>query len=81
MTWLIMHNDEKYEISIIAKQMARTNQDVVGEKCIRNDHGDVALYECAKEEAWKYYYSRLLNEDWDQDDLSSADLILGPQLG
>ena len=42
---------KKGEIFKIAKQMARTNQDVVGEKCIRNDHGDLAFENCAKEKA------------------------------
>ena len=47
--------------------MARRNQDVVGEKCIRNDHGDLALGYCAKEKVWKNYYSRLLNEEFEWD--------------
>ena len=42
--------------------MARTNQDVVEEKCIWNEKGDLAFGDFAKEKAWKDYYSRLLNE-------------------
>ena len=65
-------------LSKIAKQMTRKNQDVVGEKCIRNNHGDLAFDDFAKEE-WKNYHSGLLNKEfeWDRDGLSSADPILG----
>ena len=42
--------------------MKTTNQDVVGEKCIRNDHGDLAFDDCAKEKAWKSYCSQLQND-------------------
>ena len=55
--------------------MARTNEDVVGEKCIRNDHGDLAFDDCANEKA---ITSQLLNEEfeWDKDGFSSSDPIL-----
>ena len=36
----------------MAKQMARTNQDVVGEKCNGNNHGDLTFHDFAKEKAW-----------------------------
>ena len=43
------------------------------------DHDDLAFGDCAKE-AWKNYYNRLLNEEfeWDKDGLSSAKSIPGP---
>ena len=44
--------------------MARIKQDDVGEKCIRNNHGDLVLGDSAKE-VWKNYYSRLLNEEFE----------------
>ena len=46
-------NFEKGAIFKIVKQMTRTNQDVVGEKCIRNDHGDLSFDDSLKEKAWK----------------------------
>ena len=59
--------DEKREIFKITKQMTRIYLDVVGEKYIRNDHGDLA-------------FGQLLNEEyeWDTYILLSADPILGP---
>ena len=37
----ISQNDSS--IFKVAKQMDRTNQDVVGEKCVRNDAGELSL--------------------------------------
>ena len=61
---ILRSDDEQGESFKITKQMARTNQDVVGEKCIRNNHVDLAFVDCAKK-AWKIYYSRLLNEEFE----------------
>ena len=46
-------DDENGEVFNIAKQMTTTNQDVVEEKCIRNNHGDIVFDNCANEKAWK----------------------------
>ena len=56
-------DDGKGDIFKMPKQMARTNQDVVGEKCIRN--GDLAFEDLAKVKAWKNYYSLLLYEEFE----------------
>ena len=50
---VLRRDDGKDEIFKIAKHMARTNQDVVGDKCIRNDHGDLAFEDCSKEKPWE----------------------------
>ena len=72
--------DGKENIFRIAKQMKRQNQDVIGEKCVRNDQGEMALDDEAKKSAWQEHYQRLLNVEfpWDPDSLSAADPILGP---
>ena len=36
----------------LAKQMDKTNQDVVGEKCVRNDTGELFLSDEEKMKAW-----------------------------
>ena len=36
----------------LAKQMDKTNQDVVGEKCVRNDAGELSLSDEEKMKAW-----------------------------
>ena len=36
-------DSEKDKVYKIARQMAKTNQDIVGEKCIRNDRDELAF--------------------------------------
>ena len=36
----------------LAKQMDRTNQDVVGDKCVRNDASELSLSDEDKMKAW-----------------------------
>ena len=45
----------------IAKHMKGTNRDMVGEKCVKNDDGNIAFSEEDIKNAWKSYHSRLLN--------------------
>ena len=70
----------KLDIFKVAKQTIKTNQDVVGEQCVRDDMGKLAYTEDAKKKAWSSHYKRLLNIefDWDQDSLSQADPIDDP---
>ena len=77
---ILTRDDEKEMVFKIAKQVVRTNQDVVGEGFVRDDNGELAISDSAMKEAWRSYYSQLLNEefDWDHDSLSHADPIEGP---
>ena len=45
--------------------MDRSNQDVVGDKCIRNDAGELSPSDSKKLEAWVEHYSRVLNVEFD----------------
>ena len=69
------------DIFRLAKQMRRDNQDVIGEKCVKDDSGNLSLDDEAKKVAWKQHYERLLNEEfpWNPDDLS-ADPVAGPAI-
>ena len=40
--------------------MDHTNQDVIGENCLRNDAGELALTDDDKMKAWVEHYARLL---------------------
>ena len=62
--------------------MQSVRPDVVGEKCVRNDHGTLAFTDTAKKEAWRSHYNRLLNEEfaWDKELLTIANAISGPAL-
>ena len=45
--------------SLLTNQMSREDVDVVGDKPVRNDAGDVSLSEEAKQEARLEHYERL----------------------
>ena len=72
--------DGSEDIFKIAKQMKRSNLDVVGEKCVLDDSGNLCLDTESKKKAWKEHYNRLLNEEfpWDQNSLSHVDPVAGP---
>ena len=65
----------------LAKQMDRTNQDVVGENCVRNDAGEIALSDDDKMKAWVEHYARLLNVEfeWPSDELPDVPPTAGPR--
>ena len=64
----------------LARQMRRDNQDVMGEKPVKNDAGKLSLDEEAKKEAWREHYERLLNVEfpWNPEDLSEESPVEGP---
>ena len=57
--------------------MVKTNQDIIGEQCVRNDLGVLAVSEEDKKVAWESYYENLLNTefDWDRNSLSQVDPV------
>ena len=62
------------EVYRLANQCRRENADVVGDKPVKNDAGEMSLSEDSKQKAWLKHYQRLLNVefDWDPDHLSST---------
>ena len=69
------------DIFKIAKQLRKDNQDVVGDKCVKDDSGNLSFDNEAKKVAWKQHYERLLNEEfsWNSEDLT-ADPVVGPPI-
>ena len=65
---------------MLAKQMRRDNQDVMGEKPVKDDSGTLSLDQKAKEKAWKQHYEKLLNVEfpWNPEDLSEQSPVEGP---
>ena len=55
---------------------------MVGDKCVKDDTGNLSLDDNAKKVAWKQHYERLLNEEfpWNPDDLSDVDPVEGPPI-
>ena len=45
----------------IAKIIAKTYSDIIGEECIRNDDGVLAVSDEDKKIDWRSYHERILN--------------------
>ena len=60
------------EVYRLANKFRRENTDVVGDKPVKNDAGEMSMSEDSKQKAWLEHYQRLLNVefDWDPDHLS-----------
>ena len=70
------------EIYRFANQFRRENTDVVGDKPVKNDAGEMSVSEDSKQKAWLEHYQRLLNIefDWDPDHLSYQPPVEGPPI-
>ena len=70
------------EVYHLANQFRRENADVVGDKLVRNDAGEMSMGEVSKQKAWLEHYQRLLNVeiDWDPDHLSDKPPVEGPPI-
>jgi hypothetical protein len=49
----------------IAKWMNRSKQDVVGEKCIKKDAGELSPSDDKKMKAWVEHYARLIHVEFE----------------
>ena len=70
------------EVYHLANQFRRENTDVVGDKPVKNDAGEMSMSEDSKQKAWLEHYQRLLNVefDWDPDHLSYPSPVEGPPI-
>ena len=62
---VMLRDDQKCDVFKIGKRMVKTNQDIIGEQCIRNDDGLLAVTDEDKKVAW------------DRNSLSQADTVSG----
>ena len=72
-------NPKSSEVYRLANQFRRENTDVVGDKPVKNDAGEMLMSEDSKQNAWLEHYQRLLNVelDWDPDRLSDEPPVEG----
>ena len=72
-------SDGKKFIFKLAKRMKHENQDIVGDKCVKNDEGCLTYNDSVKFKAWKSHSERLINVEfmWNSDFLPD----LNPKLG
>ena len=66
----------------MAKRLKQDNVDIVGEKCVRNNDGNLALAIDDKLKAWQSHYQKLLNIEflWDTESLSEEAPVEGPAI-
>ena len=70
--------DNKGNTFPVAKQMRMETQDVIGEKCIRADDGNLSLDDAFKKLAWKQHYERLLNIKFPSQNRPYVGVVAGP---
>ena len=60
------------EVYRLATQFRRENADVVGDKPVKNDAGEMSMSEDSKQKVWLEHYQKLLKVEfnWDPDYLS-----------
>ena len=70
------------EVYRLANQYRRDNADVVGDKPVKNDAGEMSMSEDSKRKAWLEHYQRLLNAefDWDLNHPSDEPPVEGPPI-
>ena len=70
------------EVYPLANQFRRENTDVVGNKPVKTDAGEMSMSEDSKQKAWLEHYQRLLNIefDWNPDHLSYQPPVEGPPI-
>ena len=74
-----LKSSENYRL---ANQFRRENADVVGDKLVKNDAGEMSMSEDSKQKDWLEHYQRLFNVefDWDPDHLSDEPPVEGPPI-
>ena len=78
-----LHDKDKLNhVFQLARKLKLENQDIVGEKCIRDKQGNIAYDDVAKLEAWKQHYENLLNSEfaWDEAELPILEPTAGPAI-
>ena len=70
------------ELYRLANQFRKENADVVGDKPVKNDAGEMSVSDDSKQKAWLEHYQRLLNADfdWDPNHLSDESSVEGPPI-
>ena len=72
--WDINTNNDQDEIFKVVRVIKDIIKDVTGEKCVRDDKGNLTISNEAKLCAWNKHYQRLLNVEfpWDKNSLNNS---------
>ena len=73
--------DMKGNLFRIAKQLVRSNKDVVGSSSVKDREGNIAVDDSRIKQVWKEYFEKLLNEEfeWNKDLLDDANRPVAQQ--
>ena len=73
-------DDMKGNLFRIAKQLVRSNKDVVDSGSVKDREGNIAVDDSRLKQVWKEYFEKLLNEEfeWNKDLLEDANPTSGP---
>ena len=61
----MVYDHKSSDIFHLADQMRKENVDVIGDKPVKNDTGEISMSEEAKQNAWAEHHERLLNVESD----------------
>ena len=77
-TRILTQSLQKYTYRL-ANQFRKENADVVGDKPVKNDAGEISMSDDSKRKAWLEHYQRLLNAEfeWDPNHLSHESPVEG----
>ena len=68
----------KKNVYRVAKQMAKSRQDVVGVNCVKDANGKVLVESDQVKEEWRKYMEKLLNEENTWDNATTCENVEGP---
>ena len=70
------------QISSKKGEKRKENADVIGDKPVKSDAGEMSMSDDSKQKAWLEHYQRLLNAefDWDPNHLSDESPVEGPPI-
>jgi len=68
----------KKNVYRVAKQMAKSRQDVVGVNCVKDTNGKVLVENDQVKEEWRKYMEKLLNEENTWDNATTCEKVEGP---
>ena len=67
------NNDQNKILRWLSMAIKDTNKDVIWEKCVHDDKGNLSISDEAKLHVWNKHYQRLLNVEfpWDKNSLNN----------
>ena len=77
---MLDEEDGKGTVFRVAKQMVRSNRDVVGGGCVKDVNGKIVVDDTKILEAWRAHYDKISNEEflWNSESIKEVGIVSGP---